>query len=173
MKLTDTTRKFVVHWGEMGARWGISRSVAQIHALLMMSREPLPADEICEALALARSNVSTGLRELQAWGLVRIVHKLGDRRDHFATLDDVWEMLLLILKERRRRELDPTVATLRECLASAETEKALDPTAVKRLSDLTELLELSSSWADRAQALSPAALRRFAKLSDKVFKLVG
>jgi DNA-binding transcriptional regulator GbsR (MarR family) len=104
---------------------------------------------------------------------VRIVHKLGDRRDHFATLDDVWEMLLLILKERRRRELDPTVTTLRECLASAGEEKSLDATALQRLSDLAELLELSSRWADRAQALSPAALRRFAKLSDKVFKLVG
>lgn len=173
MKLTDTTRKFVVHWGEMGARWGISRSVAQIHALLMMSREPLPADEICEALEIARSNVSTGLRELQAWGLVRVVHKLGDRRDHFATLDDVWEMLLLIMKERRRRELDPTVGVLRECLDGARAEKSPDETVVGRLSDLTELLELASRWGDRAQALSPSGLRRFAKLSDKVFKLVG
>ncbi len=173
MKLTDTTRKFVVHWGEMGTRWGISRSVAQIHALLMISKEPLAADEICETLEIARSNVSTGLRELQGWGLVKVIHKLGDRRDHFGTLDDVWEMFLLIMRERRRRELDPTVGVLHECIASAEAEKSTDPTVLKRLGDITELLELTSRWGDRAQALSPAALRRFAKLSDKIFKLAG
>ena len=173
MKLTTTTQKFIVHWGEMGTRWGISRSVAQIHALLMMSKEPLAADEICATLDIARSNVSTGLKELQAWGLVRIVHRLGDRRDHFATLDDVWEMFLLIMKERRRRELDPTVGVLQECLADAEAEKHPDPAVVKRLGDLAEFMAQAARWGDRAQALSPSALRRFAQLSDKIFKLAG
>lgn len=173
MKLTATTQKFIVHWGEMGARWGISRSVAQIHALLMVSKEPLAADEICETLAIARSNVSTGLKELQAWDLVRVVHKLGDRRDHFATLDDVWEIFLRIMKERRRRELDPTVSVLQECLADARSEKHPDQTVVKRLADLAEFMEQAVRWGDRAQALSPTALRRFAQLSDKIFKLAG
>lgn len=173
MKLTPTTQKFVLHWGEMGARWGISRSVAQIHALLMISPEPLPADEIADTLAIARSAVSTGIKELQGWGLIRIVHHMGDRRDHFATLDDVWEMFLLIMRERRRRELDPTVAVLRECAAEAAASKSIPASTLKRFADLAEFMELTSRWCERSQALSPAGLKRLASLGDKVFKLIG
>src|SRR6187401_15024 len=97
MKLTPVMEKFILHWGEMGWRWGINRSVAQVHALLMMSPKPLPADEICATLDVARSNVSTSLKELQGWGLIRVVHEFGDRREHFETLKDVWEMFLIIL----------------------------------------------------------------------------
>lgn len=173
MKLTKTTEKFVVHWGEMGARWGIPRSVAQIHALLLVAPGPLPADEIAELLGIARSNVSMGIRELQSWGLVKIVHKLGDRRDHFVTLEDVWEMLLVILRERRKRELDPTVAVIRECLQTADADKEIDDSADLRLRDLAELLEQASRWCDRSQALSPAGIRRLVNVGDKVFKLVS
>src|SRR5688572_27218355 len=109
MKLTPTMQKFILHWGEMGWRWGINRSVAQVHALLMLSPKPMPADEICETLNVARSNVSTSLKELQGWGLIRVVHEFGDRREHFETLKDVWEMFLIILRERKKRELDPTL----------------------------------------------------------------
>lgn len=173
MKLTPTTQKFVLHWGEMGARWGINRSVAQIHALLMIAPSPIAADEIAETLDIARSAVSTGIKELQSWGLVRIVHHMGDRRDLFATLDDVWEMFLLIMRERRRRELDPTVAVLRECLAETEASKSADPATLKRFEDLAEFMELTSRWCERSQALSPAGLQRLANLGDKVFKLIG
>ena len=107
-------QKFVLHWGEMGCRWGVTRSVAQVHALLMLSPAPLPADEIGETLGVARSNVSTSLKELQGWGLARIVHVFGDRREHFETLGDVWEMFQVILRERKKRELDPTLVTLRD-----------------------------------------------------------
>lgn len=173
MKLTKTTEKFIVHWGEMGAKWGINRSVAQIHALLMVSPGPLPADEIAESLGIARSNVSMGIRELESWGLVRVVHKLGDRRDHFATLDDVWEMLLIILRERRKRELDPTVGVIRECLKSLSSDKEIDDAAELRLRDLAEMLEQASRWCDRSQALTPAGIRRLVNVGDKVFKLVS
>ena len=173
MKLTPTTQKFVLHWGEMGARWGISRSVAQIHALLMISPQPLPADEIAATLEIARSAVSTGIKELQGWGLVRIVHQMGDRRDHFATLDDVWEMFLLILRERRRRELDPTVNLLRECAAEAASAKSIPASTLKRFADLAEFMDLTSRWCERSQSLSPSGLKRLASLGDKVFKLIG
>lgn len=173
MKLSETTRKFVLHWGEMGTRWGISRSVAQIHALLMIAPGPLPADEIADLLDIARSNVSMGLKELQAWGLARVVHELGDRRDHFATLDDVWEMFLVIMRERRKRELDPTVNVVRECLAGAAGDRAIDASALKRLADLAELMEQSARWGELANGLSPTSARRLARLSDAVFKLVG
>ncbi len=173
MKLTAVAEKFILHWGEMGTRWGINRSVAQIHALLMISPTPLPADEISETLGIARSNVSTGLKELQSWGLLKNTHQLGDRRDHFSTLDDVWEMFLIIMRERRKRELDPTLTLLRDCLDDATVAKDTDAKALKRLTDLTDFMEQAARWCDRSQNLSPTAARRFAKLTDKIFALAG
>ena len=102
--LTPVAQKFILHWGEMGTRWGINRTVAQVHALLFLSPHPLPADEISETLAVARSNVSTSLRELQGWRIVRVVHVLGDRRDHFESTKDVWEIFRIVSEERKRRE---------------------------------------------------------------------
>jgi DNA-binding transcriptional regulator GbsR (MarR family) len=173
MQLSPVMQRFVLHWGEMGWKWGINRSVAQVHALLMLADKPLPPDEICETLAIARSNVSTSLKELQGWGLVRVVHVFGDRREHFETLRDVWEMFLVILRERRKREVDPTLATLRECLGDAKKTKGESTHAVNRLAELVDFLELSSSWAERAGNLSPAAAKRLIQLGDKVFRLVS
>ena len=120
MELTPARRRFVLHWGEMGTRWGINRTVAQVHALLFVSERPLHAEEIRDTLSVARSNVSVALRELLAWGLVRVAHVLGDRRDYFEATADVWEMFRSILEGRRRREVDPTLAVLQECVAEAE-----------------------------------------------------
>jgi DNA-binding transcriptional regulator GbsR (MarR family) len=173
MKLTPTMERFILHWGEMGWRWGINRSVAQVHALLMLAPKPLPADEIGETLNVARSNVSTSLKELQSWGLVRVVHVFGDRREHFETLRDVWEMFAIILRERKKRELDPTLATLRECVAEAKASKTDTDYTAARLNELADFVALTASWADRAQALSPAATRRLFELGDKVFRLVS
>src|SRR5580698_4940324 len=119
-ELSPVRQKFILHWGEMGARWGINRTVAQIHALLFISPKPLHAEEIAETLDVARSNVSTSLKELQGWGIVRMVHVLDDKRDHFESLKDVLEMFRIVLDERKRREIDPTLAMLRECIAEAE-----------------------------------------------------
>ena len=172
MKLTPVMEKFILHWGEMGWRWGINRSVAQVHALLMLAPKPLPADEICESLEVARSNVSNSIKELQGWGLVRVVHVFGDRREHFETLRDVWEMFLIILRERKKREIDPTLHALRECATEAAKSKDADHT-IERLAQLIEFMELSSNWADKAQALSPTSAKRLCQLGDKVFRLVG
>src|SRR5580658_5802600 len=148
--MTDTTKatlspvaqKFILHWGEMGTRWGINRTVAQVHALLFLSPVPVPADEISTTLAVARSNVSTSLKELQGWGIVRVVHVLGDRRDHFESLHDVWEMFRVIVEERKRREIDPTLILLRECVADAgKSKSAADPTTRERLTDLLHFFE--------------------------------
>src|SRR5438309_7874857 len=117
MPLTSVEQRFVLHWGEMGTRWGINRTVAQIHALLFISPKPLHAEEIAETLNVARSNVSNSLRELQGWRIVKLVHVLGDKRDHFESMKDVWEMFRVVLDERKRREIDPTVAMLEECLS--------------------------------------------------------
>src|SRR6185436_9462614 len=115
--LTAIQQKFILHWGEMGLRWGINRTVAQIHALLYLSPRPLPAEEICEVLGVARSNVSNSLRELQNWGIVKVVHAMGDRRDHFEAMKDVWQMFRVVLEERKKREVDPTLEMLRVSVA--------------------------------------------------------
>src|SRR5437588_8048177 len=117
--LSPIQQKFILHWGEMGTRWGINRTVAQIHALLYISPRPLNAEEIAQVLGVARSNVSTSLKELQGWGIVKMVHVLGDKRDHFESMKDVWEMFRVILDERKKRESDPTLAMLRESVAEA------------------------------------------------------
>lgn len=172
MKLTPTMERFILHWGEMGWRWGINRAVAQVHALLMLSPKPIPADEISETLGVARSNVSTSLKELQGWGLIRVVHVFGDRREHFETLKDVWEMFLIILRERKKRELDPTLATLRECAEAASSGKADTEHTVRRLRELIDFMEQTGAWADKAQALSPGAAKKLGSLGEKVFRLV-
>lgn len=172
MKLTPVMQKFILHWGEMGWRWGINRSVAQVHALLMLSPTALPADEIAETLEVARSNVSVSLRELQGWGIVRTVHVFGDRREHFETLKDVWEMFLIILRERKRRELDPTLVALRECAETASSGKTDNEHTQKRLKELIAFMELTSAWADKGAALSPGAAKKLFQLGDRVFRLV-
>src|SRR5687767_13386038 len=123
-KLSPVQQKFILHWGEMGTRWGINRTVAQIHALLYISPTPLHAEEIANTLKVARSNVSNSLKELQGWGIVKLVHVLGDKRDHFESMKDVWEMFRVVLDERKKREIDPTLAVLRECIAEAEKDRS-------------------------------------------------
>src|SRR5690242_7497336 len=143
--LSPMQQKFVLHWGEMGTRWGINRTVAQIHALLFISQKPLNAEEIATALSVARSNVSTSLRELQGWGIVKLVHVLGDKRDHFESMKHVWEMFRVVLDERKRREIDPTMAILRECITEAEKDKEGDKHTQERLRALTEFFETTTA----------------------------
>ena len=172
MKLTAVQQKFILHWGEMGTRWGINRTVAQIHALLYLAADPLPAEEIAETLGVARSNVSTSLRELEGWGIVRGVHLLGDRRDHFATMTEVWEMFRIILEERKRREIDPTLAVLRECVEQARGSSAAEAQTRERLQAMLEFLEAMTSLYDEARLLPVGALRGLAKWKGKMGKLL-
>src|ERR1700745_2685426 len=137
-KLSGVEQKFVLHWGEMGTRWGINRTVAQIHALLFISNRPLPADEIAATLGIARSNVSNSLRELQNWGIIRVVHLMGDRRDHFESMKDVFAMFRIITRERKKREIDPTLQVLHECITAANKPKLADRYTRERLIDLVQ-----------------------------------
>lgn len=166
------TRRFILHWGEMGTRWGINRTVAQIHALLYLSPKPLPADDIVEALSVARSNVSTSLRELQNWAIVRVVHVMGDRRDHFESVKDVWEMFRTVLAERKKREIDPTLAVLRECVMEAKKERASKET-LERLEQLQEFFETMTAAYDRLQQVPTAQLTRVARMGQKFTRLFG
>ncbi len=173
MKLGPVQQKFVLHWGEMGTRWGINRTVAQIHALLYISSRPLNAEEIAETLAVARSNVSTSLKELQSWRIVKLVHVLGDKRDHFETMKNVWEMFRIVLDERKRREIDPTIAVLEECTAEAARDKNTDPYTQERLRDLQRFFETTSAWYMQLGKLPPSGMMKMLNAKDKLLKTLG
>jgi len=171
MKLTNNMQKFILHWGEMGTRWGVNRTVAQIHALLYLSPEPLTAEIITETLGVARSNVSTSLKELQNWGLVKVVHVMGDRRDHFESIKDLWEMFTVILEERKRREIDPTLTLLRDCVMDndKETPKEIND----RMAHMLEFMQTMSDWYDQMQTVPKPVLIKLMKLGSKVTGFLG
>ena len=171
--LSRVQQKFVLHWGEMGTKWGINRTVAQVHALLFISPKPLNAEEIVDLLSVARSNVSSSLKELQGWGIVKVTHVLGDRRDHFESMKDVWEMFRIVLDERKKREIDPTLAILRDCIAEAEKDKETDEYTEQRLRELAAFFETTTAWYGQIRSWPTAALTKFVKLGDKVRKLLG
>lgn len=173
MVVAPVVRKFILHWGEMGTRWGINRTMAQIHALLYVSTKPLNAEDIADALSVARSNVSNSLRELQGWNIVRIVHVMGDRRDHYESLRDVWEMFQIILDERKRREIDPTIAILRECAAAADADHGAEPHVRERLRALLGFFESITDWYGRMRQLPTSGIVKFVKMGDKVRKWLG
>jgi DNA-binding transcriptional regulator GbsR (MarR family) len=173
MKLNIVQQRFVLHWGEMGTRWGINRTVAQIHALLYISPHPLNAEQIAETLDVARSNVSNSLKELQTWRIVKLVHVLGDKRDHFESMKDVWEMFRVVLDERKRREIDPTVALLAECMAEAAKGKETDKYTDERLRELHRFFETTTAWYVQVAKLPSASLVRFLSAGDKVLKTLG
>ena len=162
--LSSGQQKFVLHWGEVGTRWGLNRTVAQIHALLYLAQSPLTADQIASLLSVARSNVSTSVRELQGWGVVHVVHVLGDRRDHFETIHDVWEMFSIILDERKKREIDPTLNLLRECSQEIDRNTPEDREARKRIKDLLHFFEEMSGLYAEFRGLPGGALRQVLKL---------
>jgi DNA-binding transcriptional regulator GbsR (MarR family) len=170
--LPPVAQKFILHWGEMGTRWGINRTVAQVHALLFLSEKPLPADEIARTLGVARSNISNSLRELQNWGIVRIVHLAGDRRDHFESMKDVFAMFRVIARERKKREIEPTVRVLRDCIDESGKSKAA-PYTRERLAELLNFFEIATNAYDRMEKLPTPAVLKLAKLGDKAFRLLG
>lgn len=172
MELTPVMQKFILHWGEMGARWGVNRTVAQVQALLYLSPRPLHAEEISSTLSVARSNVSTSLRELQNWGLIKVANVLGDRRDHFESLKDVWEIYTLVLAERKKRELDPTLALLRECTEEVNRSKDDDSYTKERLEEITGFVESAMGWYEDFRSLPKDSVLKLMKLGSKVQKFL-
>ena len=167
-EINDSSAKF-----EMGTRWGINRTVAQVHALLYISPKPLHAEEIQETLAVARSNVSNSIRELQGWGIVKLIHVMGDRRDHFESMKDVWEMFRIVLDERKKREIDPTIEMLRDCRADLEKEKQKDRYTEERLKELQDFFETTSGWYNQIRQWPTQVIVKFMRLGDRVLKLIG
>ena len=171
MNLTPLAQSFVMHFGEMGSRWGINRTVGQIYALLFVSEKPLNADEIADALAFSRSNVSMGLKELDSWNLTRLRHLPGDRREYFSAPEDVWAIFKTLAEERRKREIDPTLSMLRDALI-AKPDNQQDVFAQERMRAMHELIELVTSWLVDVQKLDEHTLRQLMKLGSAAQRLL-
>ena len=171
--LTPVQQKFILHWGRMGTQWGINRTVAQIHALLYLSPQPIGRGNDCGNPGGGRSNVSTSLRELEGWGIIKSAHVLGDRREHYESLHDVWELFRIVLDARKQREMDPTLALLRDCVAEAKESKGEDSVTRERLAGLLEFFETTSGWYAQIRRMPIKTVRKFVKMGDKVLQLLG
>jgi DNA-binding transcriptional regulator GbsR (MarR family) len=169
--LSETAWRFIHHFGEMGSRWGISRTVGQIYALLYISHVPLNADDIAHLLSFSRSNVSMGIKELQSWRLLRSEYRAGDRREYFKTPEDVWEIFRALADERRRREVEPTLSILRECLLDPKTTPE-DEHFHKRMQDMYDLISMSNEWFIDIQKLSAEDLTSLMHLGAHAQKLL-
>ncbi|WP_157076534.1 GbsR/MarR family transcriptional regulator [Castellaniella caeni] len=172
MNLGTQTERFILHFGEMGSRWGVNRTVGQIYALLFLSPRALHADEIAQTLGFARSNVSTGLRELQSWRLVRMTHQMGDRREYFDTPEDVWEIFRILCEEKCRREIDPTLTMLRNVLLEKPTSED-DGYSQHRIAQMLELMELATSWFNEINQLPPETLKTLMRMGAKIQKALS
>lgn len=174
MRLTDIpeAQAFILHWGEMGSHWGVNRSVSQVHALLYLSDRPLNAEEICDTLGLARSNVSTALKELQGYGIVRRSHVVGDRRDHFVAETDLWDMLMRISAERKKREIDPTVAVLADLAAKLAQRNDVPAHVKDRIANMHQFIDRLANWYDDVRRLPKGTLVTLMKLGGRVARLL-
>lgn len=171
-KLPGSIERFVLHWGEMGAFWGVNRSVAQIHAFLMTAERPMTAEDIATALEMARSNVSNSLKELSNWNLIRRVPVRGDRRDHFEAETDVWEVASRIAAGRKAKEIDPALETLRQCVAEAENDPNVHPVALKRLGEMLEFTETIDRWYGQITTVARPKLMSLLKLGARIATLI-
>jgi len=170
MNLPPLIQSFVMHFGEMGSRWGINRTVGQIYALLYISPAPLNAEMIAESLGFSRSNVSMGLKELESWRLTRIQHLPGDRRDHFTTPDDIWDIVRTLVEERRKREIEPTLSMLRSVILETPATRA-EEYAQGKMREMHELIEMLTGWYEEMQKMETERLISLLKLGSKVYKL--
>ena len=172
MELGPQAMKFVLHFGEMGGRWGVNRTVGQIYALLFLSPQALNADEIAQTLGFSRSNVSMGIKELQSWRLVSMTHKPGDRREYFQSLEDVWDIFRVLMEEKRKREIDPTMTLLRNTLLE-EPSTQEEAYGQQRIQEMLELIEMATVWFDEVQKLPPETLQSLMRMGSKVQKVLG
>jgi DNA-binding transcriptional regulator GbsR (MarR family) len=172
MILSDSARQFILHWGEMGARWGVNRTVAQVHALLYLSPDSLTAEDIADTLSVARSNVSTSLKELQNWNLVQTDSRIGDRRDYFQTSADVWTLFLTVVEQRVEREIVPTLTMLRSCAIEARSERPSQPAIAARITAMQMFLEDLLGWYSQIKALPPSSLRSLIRIGSRVTRIL-
>ncbi len=170
--MSDSTKEFILHWGEMGTRWGVNRTVAQVHALLYLSPEPLTAEDIAEALSVARSNVSTSLKELQNWNLVQTDSRMGDRRDYFRTSADVWTLFLTVVDQRVEREIIPTMTMLQRLVGQTRAERPAQPIVTARITAMQVFLEELHGWYTQIKKLPPASLHSLISIGSGITRFL-
>ncbi len=173
MKLTPVMEKYILHWGEMGTRWGVNRSVSQVHALLYLHGKPMSAEEIADSLNMARSNVSNSLKELLTWGLASRTHVMGDRRDQFLVKGETWDMLMTIVEGRKAREIDPTLTMLRQCVEEAGDDHETPEDVKARIASILVFMEDLTGWYEQVSRLPRPILIKLMKMGRKVAKLVS
>lgn len=171
-QLPEAVRQFILEWGNLGERWGVNRSVSQIHALLFASKRPLPAEDIADTLGLARSNVSNSIRELQGWNIIRSVPILGDRRTFYEAETDLWTLVSRIAAGRKARELDPAADVLRQCVELARDDKSVDPVVERRLSEMLEFVERTGRWYEQMIVLPRSKIATLMKLGGGIARLL-
>lgn len=172
MKITPLMERYILHWGEMGTRWGVNRTVSQIHALLYLSPEPMNAEEISSALSVARSNVSTSIKELQSWGLIQVSNNLGERKDYFKAKGDTWEMLLTIIKGRKSREIDPILSMLRQCELEMEDDDETPEAVKEQIRQMTTFVSTLTSWYEQVSALPKGTLIKLMNMGAKIARFI-
>lgn len=170
--LPPAVQQFVLHWGNLGERWGVNRSVSQIHALLYASERPLTAEDIADTLDMARSNVSNSLRELQSWEIIRAVPMLGDRRSFYEAETDLWTVVTRIAAGRKSRELDPAAVALRQCIDGAQGDRAVSPVVARRLNEMLGFIERTSRWYEQMSKLSRSQIATVLKLGGGIVRLL-
>ncbi len=170
--LPPAVQQFVLHWGNLGERWGVNRSVSQIHALLYASERPLTAEDIADTLGMARSNVSNSLRELQTWEIIRAVPVLGDRRTFYEAETDLWTVVTRIAAGRKSRELDPAAVALRQCIEGAQGDRAVSPVVARRLNEMLGFIERTSRWYEQMSKLSRSQIATVLKLGGGIVRLL-
>ncbi|MGQ8367275.1 GbsR/MarR family transcriptional regulator [Glaciecola sp. 1036] len=171
MQMTPMIETFVFHFGEMGSRWGFNRTVGQILALLVISEEPLSANDIGDCLGISRGNVSMGLKELSSWQLVKTQYKAGDRKDYYQAKGSIWDMANKVFEERRKREIDPTMSILRDIMLD-EAANQKEAYAQQQIHQIHDLLENITHWTQSLQSLSPEKLNALMKLGSGVGKVL-
>ena len=173
MKITPVIEKYIHHWGQMGLRWGTNRTVAQIQALLYLSPKPLNTEEISDLLSIAQSHVSTSLRELQNYGVVKMTHIVGDRNDYFESIHDVWELFRVIIEQRKQKELSPTLNMLNECSIEIEKENEAHQVTRERIHNMLSFVNSINNWYEKIKSISNATLQKIMQLGNAITKLVG
>jgi len=171
MKVTPMTQSLILHFGEMGSRWGLNRTLGQMYALIVLTEAPLNADQISDALQISRSNVSMGLKELKSWNLIKLQHIQGDRKEYFTAPSDIWEIARTLVVERRKRELDPTLTTLRDALME-EPASDSDIYAQERVKQMHDLMEMVTLWSNELQNMSSEKLSALLKLGEGISKIL-
>ncbi len=171
-KITPVMQRYILHWGEMGVKWGVNRTVAQIHALLYLSPDPLNADQICEVLSVARSGVSTSIKELLSWRLIAVEPRLGDRKDYFTVKGDTWDMLMTIVEERQKRELAPTQAMLHQCIEEMKNDPDTPPLVKRKIQSMADFLDEVCQWLDDMKKLPRGALETLLRMGAAIVRLI-